>query len=149
MRLNLAGWIPPFYRPVPQAAVTQAEHAVRTQPGVTLLPPTFEVVQFEGESFRSITGADGPRKAKANLAFHFTEFLPRMREFADDPATPAELAEWNKAAEQVEASPGPDFEVLGHRYGIVRFSRMLRLGRDGPESQRPCDQEICGYPGPP
>ncbi|MFB9831204.1 DUF5954 family protein [Actinoallomurus acaciae] len=146
MRLNLVAWVPPLPEPVPEMVVAEARYAIRTHPGVILLPPEFNVVEFEGDSIRRITGADGPDRARTNLAFHFVEALPRLREWDGDPATPGELAEWKKAAEQVEASPGPVFEVLGRRYCIVRVSRMMRLGRDGPEGPRPSDQDRYGWP---
>ena len=147
MRLNLAGWLPSLTPPVQEMVVTEARHGLRTHPGVILLPPAFTVVEFDGDSIRPITGATGPDKARANLAFHFAEYLPRMREFDDDPATPDELTTWKKAAEQIEASPGPEFTVLGRQFCIVRVSRMMRLGNDGPEGPRPSDQERYGYPG--
>lgn len=147
MRLNLADWVPPFTPPVQQIVVTEAQHALRTHPGVILLPPAFTVVEFDGDSIRPIASTIGPSRARADLVFHFAEFLPRMREFDNDPATPDELAAWKKAAEQIEASPGPEFTVLGRRFCIVRVSRMMRLGSDGPEGPRPSDQERYGYPG--
>jgi hypothetical protein len=42
-----------------------------------------------------------------------------MREFDNDPATSDELAAWKKAAEQIEASPGPEFTVMDQRFCIV------------------------------
>lgn len=146
MRLNLAGWVPPYPPPVQPMVVTEAEHALRTHPGVVLIPPAFTVVEFDGDSIRPVASTTGPRRAKEDLVFHFTEFLPRLREFDNDPATPDELAAWKEAAEQIEASPGPEFAVLGRRFCIVRVSRMLRLGSDGPEGSRPSDQERYGYP---
>jgi hypothetical protein len=138
--------IPPFTPPVQQMVVTEARHALRTHPGVILLPPAFTVVEFDGDSIRPITSTIGPSRAQANLVFHFAEFLPQLCEFGDDPATPQELAAWQQAAEQIKASRGPEFTVLGRRFCIVRVSRMMRLGRDGPEGPRPSDQERYGYP---
>jgi Family of unknown function (DUF5954) len=146
MRLNLAGWMPPFTPPVEPMVVTEARHALRTHPGVILLPPAFTAVEFDGDSIRPVTSTTGPSRAQANLVFHFTEFLPRMCEFGDDPATPQDLAAWQQAAEQIKTSPGPEFAVLGRRFCIVRVSRMMRLGSDGPEGPRPSDQERYGYP---
>lgn len=145
MRLNLAGWVPPLAEPVEESVVMEARHAIRTHPGVILLPPSFNVVEFDGDSIRPVTGADGPDAARINLARHFTDLLPRLREWEGDPATPEELAGWKEAAERIEASSGPEFTVLGRRYGIVRISRMMRLGKDGPEGPRPSDQERYGY----
>jgi Family of unknown function (DUF5954) len=146
LRLNLAGWLPQFTKPVPEMVVTEARHALRTHPGVILLPPSFNVVEIKDDSWGRLTSADGPAEARKNLAFHFTESLPRLREWEGDPATPGELADWKQAAERVEASPGPEFNVLGRRFRIVRVARMMRLGRDGPEPPRPSDQERYGEP---
>jgi hypothetical protein len=144
LRLNLAGWLPQFTKPVPQTVIMEARHALRTHPGVILLPPAFNVVEIEDDSWKLLTGGDGPRDARAGLAFHFTELLPRLREWEGDPATAEELAEWKQAAAHIEASPGPEFDVLGRRFRIVRISRMMRLGRDGPEAPRPSDQDRYG-----
>jgi hypothetical protein len=143
LRLNLVG-----YRPipgtVPETVQLEARHAIRTHPGVILLPPTFIVVEIKGDSWEPLTGADGPGQARSHLAGYFTELLPRFREFHGNPATPDELAEWAEAAAQIEATSGPEFTAMGHRYRTVRVSRMLRLGRDGPEGPRPSDQERYG-----
>lgn len=146
MRLNLVGWLPQFTKPVPQIVVTEARHALRTHPGVILLPPTFNVVEIKDDSWKLLTGANGPAAARSALAFHFTEFRPRFREWEGDPATPEELLEWKQAAEHIEAASGPEFDVLGQRFRIVRVSRMMRVGRDGPEPPRPSDQDRYGYP---
>ncbi|WP_157995739.1 DUF5954 family protein [Thermomonospora amylolytica] len=145
LRLNLAGWtpVPPD---APQTVRLEARHAVRTHPGVVLLPPTFVVVEIDGDSWRPLTGGDGPEEARGNLARHFTELLPRLREFEGVPPAPEELAEWAEMRARIEATTGYDFTVLGRRFRIVRVSRMLRVGRDGPEGPRPSDQERYGLP---
>jgi Family of unknown function (DUF5954) len=143
LRLNLAGNLP-IPGTVPDTVRTEARHAIRTHPGVVLLPPTYTVVEIIGDSWEPLTGADGPGLARGNLASHFTELLPRLRQFQGNPATPDELAEWAEAAERIQASAGPEFHVLGRRFRTVRISRMLRLGPDGPEGPRPSDQERHG-----
>lgn len=146
LRLNLVGYLP---KPssVPEEIYTQARHAIRTHPGVVLLPPTFTVVEVieEGATWEPLTGGSDPCQARSHLAGYFTELLPRLREFQGDPASPAEIAEWKEAAEQIEASGGHRFTALGRRFRMIRISRMLRLGRDGPEAPRPCDQDRYGY----
>lgn len=42
---------------------------------------------------------------------------------------------------------GPEYAVLERRFRTVRISRMIRLGRDGPEGPRPSDQERYGWRG--
>ncbi len=46
----------------------------------------------------------------------------------------------------IRAAPGHSFGVRGREFRIVRVSRMLRLGRDGPEAPRPSDQEPYDLP---
>lgn len=146
LRLNLAGHLP-IPGTVPQIIETEARHAIRTHPGVVVLPPSFTVVEIDGDSWDPLTGGDGPGIARENLARYFTELLPRLREFQNDPASTEELAEWAEAAERIESASGPEFTVLGRRFRTVRISRMLRLGRDGPEGPRPSDQERYGGRG--
>jgi hypothetical protein len=146
LRLNLVGYLP-IPGTVPDTVRTEARHAIRTHAGVVLLPPTFTVVEIKGDSWEPLTGAEGPGLARINLARHFTELLPRFREYQGNPAGPAELAKWTEAAEQIEAATGPEFAVLGRRFRTVRVSRMLRVGRDGPEGPRPSDQERYGLHG--
>ncbi|SEG67023.1 hypothetical protein SAMN04489712_108247 [Thermomonospora echinospora] len=146
LRLNLIGYMPVLGTDS-ETARAEARHAVRAHPGVILLPPTFTVVEIEEDSWKPLTGGAGPAQARAHLAGHFTEVLPRLRQFHGDPATPGELAEWARAAEQIEATAGHEFTALGRRFRTVRVSRMLRVGRDGPEGPRPSDQERYGLPG--
>jgi hypothetical protein len=143
LRLNLVGYLP-IPGTVPEAVQREARHAIRTHAGVILLPPTFVVVEINGTSWDPLTGAKGPGLARDNLASHFTEIMPRLRMFEGNPAGPAEVAEWAEAARKIQASPGPEFTVMGRRFRTVRISRMLRLGRDGPEPPRPSDQERYG-----
>jgi hypothetical protein len=143
LRLNLVGNLP-RRGSVPDQIMAEARHAIRTHPGVVLLPPGFVVMEIKGTSWQPFTDAEGPAEARDNLAAHFTELLPRFRQFQGDPATPAELVEWTAAAERIRATAGPEFAALGRRFRIVRVSRFLRLGRDGPEGPRPSDQERYG-----
>jgi hypothetical protein len=144
--LNLVGHLP-IPGTVPDMVETEARHAIRTHAGLILLPPAFIVVEIKGTSWEPLTGASGPGLARGNLARHFTEIMPRLRSFEGNPATPAELAEWTEIAQQIQASAGPEFSAMGRRFRTVRISRMLRLGRDGPEAPRPSDQERYGMGG--
>lgn len=143
LRLNLVGHLP---NPgtVPDMVMTEARHAVRAHPGVVLLPPTFMVVEVRDDSWKPITGGDDPEEARERLATHFTRVLPRLREFEGDPPSGAELAAWDEAARQVAHSTGHVIMAGGREFRTVRISRMLRLGRDGPEAPRPSDQERYG-----
>lgn len=138
LRLNLVG-CQPIPHTVSDMVRTEARIALETHPGVVLLPPCFAVVEIEGRAMQAIVRADGADEARENLAAYLTRTLPRLREATCDPADPVELAEWAEAAEQVRATTGPRFCVLGRRFQTVRISRFLRLGRDGPEPPRPSD----------
>ncbi|GAA2262121.1 hypothetical protein GCM10010402_17130 [Actinomadura luteofluorescens] len=145
LRLNLVGRLP-VAGTVPDMIRTEARHAVRTHPGVVLLPPTFIAVEVDGEAWAPLTGGDDPDEARDRLARHFTDLMPRLREFQGDPPSDAELAEWTRIADGIRATPGHVFHVRGREFRTVRVCRMLRLGRDGPEAPRPSDQDRYGLP---
>ncbi|XRQ04541.1 DUF5954 family protein [Actinomadura welshii] len=147
LRLNLVARMP-APDTVTDEVRAEARHAIHAHPGVVLLPPTFVVVEVDGDSWAPITGGDDPDRARDHLARHFTGLLPRLREFNGDPAAPEELAEWNAIAAEIRASSGHLISVRGREFRTVRVSRMLRLGRDGPESPRPTDQELYGLTDP-
>lgn len=147
LRLNLVGFMP-VPGSVPPMVLAEAQHAVRTHPGVVLLPPTFVAVEVKENGWAPLTGGDDPEETRHRLARYFGDLLPRLREFQGDPPGPAELAEWERAAEQIEAATGHAFTAAGREFRTVRISRMLRLGRDGPEAPRPSDQERYGLSGP-
>ena len=144
LRLNLVGHLP-IPGTVPEQVEAEARQAIQTHPGVILLPPSFTVVEIEGDSWKPFTGAHGPDEARHNLAAYFTEILPRFREFQGDPPTPAEVDEWADAAKRIEAADGPEYAALGRRFRTVRVSRYMRLGVDGPEAPRPSDQDRYGW----
>ncbi|MEU5877536.1 DUF5954 family protein [Spirillospora sp. NPDC047279] len=145
LRLNLAGFVP---NPgsVADAVMTETRHAVHTHAGVVLLPPTFTVLEIKDGTAKPVTGGHDPDQARAHLARYFSDVLPELRGFQGEPPAPAEVAEWRRAAAEVEATAGHEFDVLGRCYRTVRVSRMIRLGRDGPEAPRASDQELYGLP---
>ncbi|WP_157408064.1 DUF5954 family protein [Actinomadura atramentaria] len=142
-RLNLVGYLPPP-ETVPAAAETEARHAVRTHPGVVLLPPSFTVIEVDGERWKPFTSGHGPAAARTMLATYWTQILPVLRRHRGGPPTPEDLAEWQAAADAIEASPGPDFTAFGRSFRMVRITRAVRVGRDGPEGPRPTDQDLYG-----
>ncbi|TDD83598.1 hypothetical protein E1293_14355 [Actinomadura darangshiensis] len=143
LRLNLVCRMP-APGSVPDLVRTEARHAIQTHPAVVLLPPAFLAVEIEDGGWAPLTGGDTPDDARDRLARRFTGTLPRLREFEGDPPSAAELAEWTALADGIRATKGHEFHVLGRRFQTVRVGRMLRLGRDGPESPRPSDQERYG-----
>ncbi|GAA1775060.1 DUF5954 family protein [Actinomadura chokoriensis] len=145
LRLNLVTFMATS-GDIPDIVRTEARHAIQAHPGVVVLPPTFMVVELAGNGWGPLTGGDTPDDARDALARYFTGRLPRLRDFEGDPASPEELAEWSAMAEQIRATPGHSFSVRGREFRTVRVSRMLRLGRDGPESPRPSDEEHSDLP---
>ncbi|MCD0449289.1 DUF5954 family protein [Actinocorallia sp. API 0066] len=143
LRLNLLTY-QPIPGTVPEQIQAEARHAHRTHPGIIVLPPEFTVVEIEGSSYKPLTGGRGPDDARRGLAAHFSQILPRLREFQGDPPTPAELAKWQRAATWIEEHPNHqhEWEVLGRRFRTIRVSRFLRVGRDGPEPPRPSDPSV-------
>ncbi|MFB4298877.1 DUF5954 family protein [Actinomadura sp. NTSP31] len=146
LRLNLVGHMP-VPGTVPDLVQAEARHAVLAHPGVVLLPPTFIAVEVKADGWAPLTGGDDPEQTRRRLARYFGDLLPRLREFQGDPPAPQELAEWERAAEQIERATGHAFTAAGREFRTVRISRMLRLGRDGPEAPRPSDQERYGLSG--
>ncbi|WP_067490949.1 DUF5954 family protein [Actinomadura hibisca] len=145
LRLNLAGYLP-IPGSVSDQVMLEARHGARTHPGIVLLPPSFLMVEIKSDrAWQPFGGGHGPDDARRWLAAYFTRLLPRKREYEGNPATAAEVAEWKEAAEQIEATSGYEFHVLGRRFRTVRVSRMMRLGADGPEPPRPSDEEEYGY----
>jgi hypothetical protein len=145
LRLNLVAFMAAS-GDIPDIVRTEARHAIHAHPGVVVLPPTFMVVELEGDGWGPLTGGDTPEDARDGLARHFTGRLPRLREFGGDPASPDELAEWCAMAAEIRATPGHSFSVRGREFRTVRVARMLRLGRDGPESPRPSDHQHYDHP---
>ncbi|RFU39688.1 hypothetical protein DZF91_21125 [Actinomadura logoneensis] len=148
MRLNLAGF-GPIPGTMPEQVEAEARLACRTHPGIVMLPPTYSVVEVTPEGgWEPLTGGHGPDSAKERLSGHFTQLLPMLREFQGDPASGEELADWAAAAAEIDAAPGPEWNVTicgePRRFRIVRIGRMIRVGRDGPEPPRPSDQERYG-----
>ena len=145
LRLNLVAFMAASGS-LPDVVRTEARHAIHAHPAVVVLPPTFMVVELEGDGWGPLTGGDSPDDAREQLARRFTGLLPRRREYDGAPATEDELAEWSAMAEEIRATPGHSFSVRGREFRTVRVSRMLRLGRDGPEAPRPSDQEYDDLP---
>ncbi|QXJ21553.1 hypothetical protein AGRA3207_002414 [Actinomadura graeca] len=138
LRLNLVGFTA-LPSTASDAARTETHHAILTHPGVVLLPPSFTVVEVEGDTWRPLTGGDRPEEARRRLARHFCDVLPRLREFQGDPVPPAERARWAEASKHIEATTDHTFTIMDREFRILRISRMLRLGKDGPEAPRPSD----------
>jgi len=146
LRLNLVGFIA-LSSTAPDSIRTEARHAILTHPGILLLPPSFTVVEVKDDAWEPLTGGDRPEEARRRLARHFGDVMPRFREFQGDPVPPAERAQWAEASKRIEATTDHTFTVMGREFRILRISRMLRLGKDGPEAPRPCDQERYGLNG--
>jgi hypothetical protein len=127
----------------PVAAVRDRElgDRIRRYPKIfSFGSPDFGHAVQTGDAWRiGALGCDDPSSARYSLAIDLRTAAPAE----PDPATAEELAEWDALAKGILATRGHSFSVRGREFRTVRVSRMLRLGRDGPEAPRPSDQE--GY----
>ncbi|TDD63129.1 hypothetical protein E1293_43525, partial [Actinomadura darangshiensis] len=133
------------FRIDPAAPVGPADAALRQEllglesaagtayPGVVLLPPEFDVLEDNDVHWRPIARGNGPRDARAALAYYFRVLLPKATPDGCAPPSPGELAEYARAADRVEAGDGVEFVACGRRFRIAHVVRMIRVGPDGPE----------------
>ncbi|WP_242907080.1 DUF5954 family protein [Actinomadura terrae] len=140
LRLELLSLLPAAGT-VPEAVRREAVAAIREHPGVVLLPPEFTVAEDLDDRWRPLTGGDGPQDARDALAHYFRVILPRHAPGGGPPPSKGELAEYARAADQVDAERGVEFVACGRRFRIVRVVRMVRVGPDGPEPARPSDED--------
>lgn len=138
---------------IPRAAREDSHRAVRTHPGVVLLPAAFTFAERKGTSWEPMAGLlPTPQDARAVLFSYLTEFLPALER-----DVPHEHARRYAAAAEAYRSgpPRDELRVLGRRFRVIRVERMMRIGPDGPEPPRPSDLDPYGptqldpYPGAP
>ncbi|MFD9358989.1 DUF5954 family protein [Streptomyces sp. NPDC060031] len=142
----------------PEDVRADARRALVTHPDVTLLPPTFTVVEKSASSWKPVTGPHvTAHAARKSLDFALTWMWPRMDGRIPDDADPhtdartwatgagaadrraAELIAYAEASDALRAGRVNRLDFRGTVYQIVRTRRLLRWGPDGPEGPRPSD----------
>jgi uncharacterized protein DUF5954 len=127
---------------IPKDVRDDSRRALRTHPGLVLLPATFTFAERKKTSWEPMAGLHPtPHDARATLYNYLAEFLPKLEQ--DISAADAEV--YAGAAETYRAGPPRDeLRVLGRRFRIIRVERMIRIGPDGPEPPRPTDSDPYG-----
>ncbi|TDC97087.1 DUF5954 family protein [Actinomadura sp. 7K507] len=141
LRLELLSVVPATGT-VPDELRHEAVTAVKAYPGVVLLPPDFTVMEDRDDQWRPITGGTGPQDARDSLAHYFRALLPLDTPAGCAPPSPGELAEYAWAADRIDTDGGIEFVACGRRFRIVRVTRMIRVGPDGPEPARHSDEDL-------
>ncbi|WP_411082504.1 DUF5954 family protein [Streptomyces sp. cmx-18-6] len=120
----------------PEDVRADSQRALRTHPGVVMLPAMFRVVERKENSWSMVTGQyPTPQGARRSLVYYLKEFLPKL-----DTVSEKDLAVYARAADKFAGRRKPDeLMVRGRRFEVVRIERMMRIGPDGPEKPRPSD----------
>ncbi|MBC6470997.1 DUF5954 family protein [Actinomadura alba] len=126
---------------VPPGVTRDAQEALTTHPRIVMLSTRFAVAQQEDGYWPAQTVAtSSPQEARMALATYFDKIAPVMLQ-----PSPAELAEFHKAARLLEREQINQLTVAGRRFRIIRVETVVRVGPDGPETPRPSDHD----PDPP
>lgn len=125
----------------PAAVRADSRSALRTHPGVVLLPAAFRVVERTEDGWEPVINILAtPHAARRALAEALTTMWPRM--YALDPGQEAAYA---RAAEAFRsAGRANELQVDGRQFYVVRVARLIRVGADGPELPRPSDVDPYG-----
>lgn len=133
----------------PPDVLADSRRALRTHPGVVLLPPAFRVLEQLEESWTMFLAKPfgTPQAARRALAGYFLRTVPMLREIIDWESEYSErdIEVFGKAADRFMRQRGPnEMRARGRTFQIVRVERMMRIGPDGPEPPRPSDQDHQG-----
>jgi hypothetical protein len=113
-----------------------SRRALRTHPGVVLLPVAFRVTERSEDGWSMVSAPlPTPQDARRSLVNYLQEFMPMLEDIEEK-----EAAVYARAAERFKQRTRPDeLVVRGRRFHIARVERMVRIGPDGPETPRPSD----------
>ncbi|MCT2591781.1 DUF5954 family protein [Streptomyces sp. N2-109] len=120
----------------PKDVREDSARAVRTHPGVVLLPTGFTYAEQKEASWEPMASVQPtPHDARRLMANAMEEFWPQVYHFTEE-----QRSDYAQAARQFrEAGRSNTLRVRGRHFEIVRVERMLRIGPDGPERPRPSD----------
>ncbi|MEU7312667.1 DUF5954 family protein [Streptomyces sp. NPDC007083] len=130
----------------PADVLADSRRALRTHPGLVLLPPAFRVLEREAESWSMFLAEQfpTPQAARRGLVNYLTKSVPMVREIPgwESEYSERDIAVFAKAAERFMRQRGADeLRARGRTFQIVRVERMMRIGPDGPEPPRPSDED--------
>ncbi|MEV5204530.1 DUF5954 family protein [Streptomyces sp. NPDC053720] len=120
----------------PPDVLADSQRALRTHPGLVLLPVVFRVMERKEKTW-SMTSSQHPtpQDARRSLVYHLKTFLPLAEEIDEQ-----ETAVYARAADAFTRRLRPnELTVRGRCFEIARIERMMRVGPAGPEGPRPSD----------
>lgn len=136
--LDRMGLVPVSYTSerFPPDVLADSQRALRTHPGLVLLPVVFRVMERKEKSWSMESSQHPtPQGARASLVHHLTTMLPLTGEI-DEP----EAAVYARAAEAFTRRVRPnELSARGRCFEIARIERMMRVGPAGPEGPRRSD----------
>ncbi|MEV1333168.1 DUF5954 family protein [Micromonospora costi] len=122
---------------VPADVHADSRRALRTHPHGVVLPAGYAVAECVDGRWRPASrNLASPRQSREAMTFKFRYMVPRLGQPTD-----AEIAAYAWAADEVDANPAHEVEVLDRRFRIIRVETLLRFGPDGPEPPRPSDHD--------
>ncbi|MFF2327055.1 MULTISPECIES: DUF5954 family protein [unclassified Streptomyces] len=123
----------------PSDVLADSQRALRTHPGVVLLPVVYRVMERKEKSWSMASGQHPtPQDARRSLAGYLKEVMPLTGEVDEQ-----EAAVYARAAEAFTRRLRPnELTVRGRCFEIVRIERMMRMGPAGPEGPRRSDTDV-------
>ncbi|MFH8476293.1 DUF5954 family protein [Streptomyces sp. NPDC018000] len=139
--LDRMGLVPLSYTSerFPPDVLADSQRALRTHPGLVLLPVVFRVMERKEKSWSMASSQHPtPQDARRSLAHYLKTVLPLTGE-ADE----QEAAVYARAAEAFTRRLRPnELNVRGRCFEIARIERMMRVGPAGPEGPRRSDIDV-------
>ncbi|MFB6507610.1 MULTISPECIES: DUF5954 family protein [unclassified Streptomyces] len=136
--LDRMGLVPVAYTSerFPPEVLADSRRALRTHPGLVLLPVAFRVVERREKSWSMVSGQlPTPQDARRALVDHLQTMLPRIEKIDE-----REAAVYARAADAFTRRLRPnELTVRGRCFEIARIERMMRIGPAGPEGPRRSD----------
>ncbi|MFF8913745.1 DUF5954 family protein [Streptomyces sp. NPDC015032] len=123
----------------PPDVLEDSQRALRTHPGLVLLPVVFRVMERKEKSWSMASSQHPtPQDARRSLAHYLKTVLPLTGEVDEE-----EAAVYARAAEAFTRRLRPnELDVQGRCFEIARIERMMRVGPAGPEGPRRSDIDI-------
>lgn len=136
--LERMGLVPVSYTSerFPPDVLADSQRALRTHPGVVLLPVVFRVMERTERTWSMMSSQQPtPQDARRALVHQLKTFLPLIEEIDEQ-----EAAVYARAAEAFMRRLRPnELTVRGRCFQIARIERMMRVGPAGPEGPRRSD----------
>ncbi|MFI9627201.1 DUF5954 family protein [Streptomyces sp. NPDC052042] len=123
----------------PPEVLSDSRRALRTHPGLVLLPVAFRVMEKKSHSWSMASGQHPtPQDARRSFAHYLKEVRPLVEESDEK-----EVNAYARAADAFMRQVRPnELNVRGRCFQIVRIERMMRIGPAGPEGPRRSDIDI-------